>query len=188
MAYVAIPTRSSLSVAYPYNDINQVQANFNVIFDANGKIYNLPFPATQVPSADANTLDDYEELNWTPAITFGGGSTGATYSIQTGYYTKIGNIVIITGNLTLTSNGSSSGDAKISGLPFTSVNNDAGCCAVSIYASGVSYANQMIAKLAKNSTSIDLCEMTEAGVVTTLTEGNVGDSASFIINLAYRVA
>src|SRR5262245_1079228 len=29
----------------------------------------LPFPALQNSSADANTLDDYEEGTWTPTIT-----------------------------------------------------------------------------------------------------------------------
>jgi hypothetical protein len=36
---------------------------------ASGQTFSLngiTFPATQVPSADANTLDDYEEGTWTP--------------------------------------------------------------------------------------------------------------------------
>ncbi len=47
---------------------------------------NVAFPATQVASADANTLDDYEEGTWTPTIT----RTGGTYANQGGRYTKIG--------------------------------------------------------------------------------------------------
>lgn len=34
----------------------------------------LPFPVTQVPSTDPNTLDDYEEGTWTPTL-YGGGFT-----------------------------------------------------------------------------------------------------------------
>jgi hypothetical protein len=47
------------------------------------------FPATAVPSADANTLDDYEEGTWTPQV-WGMTEIGsaATYS---GTYTVIGN-------------------------------------------------------------------------------------------------
>ena len=79
----------------------------------------IAFPATQVASSDVNTLDDYEEGTFTPGITFGGGSTGITYSAQTGTYTKIGNKVFYFATITLSSKGSSAGVAKVTGLPFT---------------------------------------------------------------------
>jgi hypothetical protein len=41
----------------------------------------IQFPATQVSSADANTLDDYEEGTWTPTI--GGSSTNPTVTYST---------------------------------------------------------------------------------------------------------
>jgi hypothetical protein len=44
----------------------------------------IAFPATQSASAGANTLDDYEEGDWTPVLTFGGGTTGITYTVQLG--------------------------------------------------------------------------------------------------------
>jgi len=83
----------------------------------------IAFPATQVASADANTLDDYEEGTWTPVLNFGGATTGITYTYQTGYYTKIGRAVLITGTIVLSSKGSAVGTATITGLPFTSANN-----------------------------------------------------------------
>jgi len=79
----------------------------------------IAFPATAVPSADANTFDDYEEGTWTPAIEFGGSSTGITYGTQVGTYTKMGDEVTIHMATTLTSKGSSTGDAKVGGLPFS---------------------------------------------------------------------
>ena len=79
----------------------------------------ITFPATQSASSDANTLDDYEEGTWTPAITFGGGSTGIIYSTQLGFYTKIGNIVTVQFRVNLSSKGSSTGGVVLDGLPFT---------------------------------------------------------------------
>jgi hypothetical protein len=79
----------------------------------------IQFPATQVPSADPNVLDDYEEGTWTPGITFGGASVGMTFSIAEGTYTKIGNTVFVSGTLQLTAKGSSTGTMLITGLPFT---------------------------------------------------------------------
>jgi len=75
----------------------------------------IVFPATQNPSAGANTLDDYEEGTWTPTVT-----GNATYTTQSGQYTKIGNLVFIKGIMTISSIGTGSPQV-ISGLPFSSV-------------------------------------------------------------------
>jgi hypothetical protein len=62
----------------------------------------------------------YGEGNFTPAVNFGGATTGITYSTQSGVYRKIGNVVIASAAMTLTSKGSATGAATITGLPFTS--------------------------------------------------------------------
>ena len=83
----------------------------------------IKFPATQNASADANTLDDYEQGSFTPGVSFGGASVGVTYGgSNAGNYTKIGDRVIINGYLQVTNKGSSTGTALITGLPFTVTN------------------------------------------------------------------
>ena len=79
----------------------------------------ITFPATQVPSADANTLDDYEEGTWTPVVTPNTGSL--TSYVSNGYYVKVGRTVTITFGFTITNTGTSGGVANISGLPFTTL-------------------------------------------------------------------
>jgi hypothetical protein len=79
----------------------------------------VAFPATQVASSDANTLDDYEEGTFTPVIV---GTTSAgtgTYTVQNGFYTKIGNQVFIAITIRWTAH-TGTGNMKITGLPFTS--------------------------------------------------------------------
>ena len=73
----------------------------------------ITFPATQSASSDANTLDDYEEGTWTPSL---GGT--ATYSQQSGRYTKVGRIVTISFDIAIGTLGTGS-VGSISGLPFT---------------------------------------------------------------------
>lgn len=73
----------------------------------------IKFPATDNPSADVNTLDDYEEGTWTPSI---GGS--ATYTSQVGTYTKVGRQVTVSASLIINSLGTGSA-TTIQGLPFT---------------------------------------------------------------------
>jgi hypothetical protein len=93
---------------------------------ASGQVFALngvAFPATQVPSADANTLDDYEEGTWTPTIY---GSTGAgttTYSSDRwGRYVKIGGWVYVQFCVNWTTSTGATGNVVIGGLPFTTSN------------------------------------------------------------------
>lgn len=79
----------------------------------------LQFPATQIASAGANTLDDYEEGTWTPAVAFGGASVGVTYTTQVGHYIKIGQFVTLWARIVLSSKGTSTGTATVTGFPFT---------------------------------------------------------------------
>jgi hypothetical protein len=81
----------------------------------------ITFPATQVPSADANTLDDYEEGTWTPVIADAstGGNTG-TFTNAGSTYTKIGNTVTIWSYLSaINTSGMTSGSPfYVRNLPF----------------------------------------------------------------------
>lgn len=89
-----------------------------------GSSGNVAFPATQVPSADANTLDDYEEGTWTPTIQDDSRSDAEdqAYTAQVGIYTKIGRVVYIECELATSSLGTltTSENVVIAGLPFTS--------------------------------------------------------------------
>jgi hypothetical protein len=92
---------------------NTTDPGAGVLFVSSG----VRFPATQVASADANTLDDYEEGTWTPT---GNGVTFTTGT--TGWYTKVGNLVTLNFivNWPVTANGS---PAYITNLPFTTNTN-----------------------------------------------------------------
>lgn len=87
----------------------------------------LTFPATQVPSADPNTLDDYEEGTFTPAFYsqfIQDGDIVVTYTATTGKgrYIKIGKTVFFTIDLftyTVTVLGSTGSVLSVVGLPFT---------------------------------------------------------------------
>lgn len=83
----------------------------------------IKFPATQVASADANTLDDYEEGTWTPGVTFATpGNLSVAYSSQTGRYVKIGQMVYFTCLLQTSTftHTTASSFFQITGFPFTS--------------------------------------------------------------------
>jgi len=81
----------------------------------------ITFPATQSASTDANTLDDYEEGTWTPTVIGTSTAGTASYSSQTGKYTKVGNLVTIACNVTWNS-ATGTGAMLIAGFPFTTSN------------------------------------------------------------------
>ncbi|NBW19218.1 MAG: hypothetical protein EBR82_65710, partial [Caulobacteraceae bacterium] len=77
--------------------------------------FGITFPATQNPSSNANTLDDYERGSWTPTftnLTIGNGSVWGTY-------VKIGRQVTVNFGFNFGSTSSFSGGiTSITGLPF----------------------------------------------------------------------
>jgi len=75
---------------------------------------------TSITLSGGTALSNYVEGTWTPVLTFGGGTTGITYSTQRGQYIRIGNIVHYSYRLVLTSKGSSTGAATMTGLVVTS--------------------------------------------------------------------
>jgi hypothetical protein len=77
----------------------------------------VSFPATQSASSGANTLDDYEEGDWSPVISDGTNNATMHGSIG-GRYTKVGNKVTVTAYILVTSLGSVSGAIRVTGLPF----------------------------------------------------------------------
>jgi hypothetical protein len=79
----------------------------------------IKFPATQVASSDANTLDDYEEGTWTPVIGGNGGTSGQAYTLQSGRYIKIGLQVTVWFSALLSTLGTLTSTVEIQGLPFT---------------------------------------------------------------------
>jgi len=65
------------------------------------------------------TGDAAETSTWTPGLEFGGGNVGMTEANE-GWYRKEGSLIHAWGVLSLTTKGSSTGTATITGLPYTS--------------------------------------------------------------------
>jgi hypothetical protein len=148
----------------------------------------ITFPATAVPSADANTLDDYEEGTWTP--TFSASITApssVTYSNQQGRYTKIGRVVYVEFYLSITAYSGGSGTAKIGGLPFTAAGSpysgfyfqeNAGFSVTGTFYSMVIQVSAgattgVILKLSPNTSSqgVDIAQITTSGTAYVIVSG-----------------
>ena len=152
-----------------------------------GVTYNgtngIVFTATQTASADANTLDDYEEGTWTPVYTASTTNPTMEYNATFGRYTKIGRLVTCYFHLrtNTSSTGGGVGNLQLSGLPFTSANIDAnggkqsGCIAQATNFGVANFPNAILVQ--NNSTSCDLL-LTSTTVATT----NVDASTLTLVN------
>jgi len=74
----------------------------------------------------ANKLDDYEEGTFTPGILNGWGVTSPTYSQQTGFYTKIGNVCHVSFRIGLSGGSINGNRLTVQGFPFTAGSNTSG--------------------------------------------------------------
>jgi hypothetical protein len=148
----------------------------------------VKFPAADNPSADPNTLDDYQELNGNLGLTFGGGNTGMTLGAVPYRSVKIGSRVYLSFSFTLTAKGSSTGAAVLTGLPYTGVNSAAtggGC--LQTYTNMATLTNGCVLRVINNTTTV---AMSQPGATATasLTHANFTDTSTFNGSLFYEVA
>jgi hypothetical protein len=140
------------------------------------------------------TLNKYDEGTWTPAIAFSGNSVGVTYDANRyGHYTRIGNRCFFNCFFILTSKGSSTGQAQITGLPFTSaLTANGGYSAAALQANGLSGTNySMHCYVNQNSTTMDLYMMptnSNAGAGSVAGDTQVSNTAQFMISGSYVIA
>jgi hypothetical protein len=161
------------SPAVKLDVVGQVRASTGILFGTD--------------TAAANALDDYEEGTFNFGISFGGGSTGITYNHRTGTYTKIGRQVTVNGLIALTNKGSDTGDARITGLPFTIPNSVGNYSVPALWFFDISFANQYQAYGVINNTTIFLNEITEAGTYSPLTNANFANTSEIMVSFTYFV-
>jgi hypothetical protein len=144
----------------------------------------IAFPASQSSSSDANTLDDYEEGTWTPSLT-----GTATYTLQSGKYTKIGNFVWAEFRLKINVIGTSSGENQVQGLPFTGagspINSSGG---VSYWNSLAVSPNYLSLQVSNTATNVMVVGTTAAQASITNGIAIFGSGSEFIAAFGYYTA
>jgi hypothetical protein len=152
----------------------------------------LSFPATVAAQSGANVLDDYEEGTVTLAISDNNTSFTMASGFATGYYTRIGDRVYVNGYVKTTSiNSASSGDVKVSGLPFTSKSTNNSYSSVDVgYAAGLNItAGESIGGFVNiNSTLFYINVSDDAVGPTNMTAAEWSDNGEIVFAINYIVA
>jgi hypothetical protein len=149
----------------------------------------IGFPATQVANSGGNVLDDYEEGVFTGGFSFGGSSTGISYNRQVGIYTKIGDLVFVQGYVSLTSKGSQTGTAQITGLPFTSSSATNASSAGNMRVAQLSFANDTHLSLSLQSgeVALTLGDTASGAGATSMDNTNFADNTGIEFACTYTV-
>jgi hypothetical protein len=147
----------------------------------------IQFPATQVASSNANTLDDYEEGTWTITVTTGT-SGSVTASAKTGAYTKVGRLVTITGYIDFSSVSSPVGYLRLS-LPFTSGSGVSFESAASFMFNSIVSANvaDFIGTVNNNAATLDIY-LGNGSIVSSTSANQVQASTSIRFQASYMTA
>lgn len=119
------------------------------------------------------------QTTWIPGIAFGGGSTGITYTTQTGQYSQVGNVVYFQCNIVLSNKGSSTGVATITGLPVTtSASSSDNAVSINNCANITQSPNHVLsAEFASAGTSMNLVQTNISGTISNLSDTNFNNTS-----------
>lgn len=152
----------------------------------------VKFPATQVASSDANTLDDYEEGTWTPVIGGLTSESGQSYGAQEGHYLKVGRHVTLWCYVALAAKGTITGALVLKGLPFTVAPSPPSQYAplVCSYWNSLATSWVYIAGYAHHNSTFAYIQGNTSAAASTfgLTGSDVGNSSGFMFRLSYYAA
>jgi len=149
----------------------------------------ITFPATQVPSADANTLDDYEEGTFTVSFIGDSGTSLVTLTSNVCSYTKVGNSVFF--RISVDSSSALSGSTntlRISGLPFTMSSTQYVTASIWQYGGfSFSAANGVVQTRSQVGTNEMYLQLTNNGAGANITNAYFSGGLNFMMTGHYQV-
>jgi hypothetical protein len=118
----ATNSRVGVGTAGPTEKLDVVGGNIridngNLVIGTSGKGIDFSVTSEGSGTMTSELLADYEEGTWTPNVTPGSGSI-TTLGAVSGTYTKIGRIVVLNFDISITTNGTGGTYLGISDLPF----------------------------------------------------------------------
>lgn len=171
----------NLTPGVPLDVVGNIRSSTGILFGAD--------------TAAANLLDDYEENTFLPTVQDDNLSDGEgqTYSVQLGFYTKIGRVVHAHGRIVITSLGTltTSHSARLAGLPYQSVSTSGYFSSLICgRASGVSITagNSISGYAGASSTRVDLVKWSETTGFSALLLSELTAGGDLMFSITYITA
>jgi len=154
--------------------IDQTAATGQMYFmDSAGTIRNVACPV---------------DTTFTPGLTFGGGSTGMAFTTQLGAASLIGNLVFASGQIVLSAKGSSTGAARLTGLPYSYGATAHFYAPPTLYFVNITYGGVFQGLPVLGSNAIDLNQVSAAGTASNLNDTNFSNTSQIAFMAVYRRA
>jgi hypothetical protein len=127
--------------------------------------------------------------SWTPVIGGAGGTSGQTYTSQSGRYVRIGNLLVATFSVQLSAKGTITGNAQIQGLPVAALSPSG----QAIFLGFGNLANNFVSVVAEVTASSTAALLTGATAAATsnqtaLTTADIANTTLFRGVIVYLVA
>lgn len=136
-----------------------------------------------VAGATIATRSAYQVGNWTPVVSFGGGTTGITYALQVGKYVRQGRLVTVYCEVTLSNKGSSTGAASLGGLPFATAN---GATYELIVGAQITLTGQLLGFTASGGSALALYQLNSGAVGAQLAETEFANNSQINFSFSYQ--
>ena len=117
-----------------------------------------------------------------PVLSFGGGSTGITYTLQRCSYQRMGNFVMFTLTILLTSKGTSTGAAAFT-LPITTATGKFAASIINV--ANITFSGQLLCYC--DGASAYLFDSVSASAATAITDANFANNTNFSVSGCYLV-
>lgn len=142
---------------------------------------------SSAPGMTSELFNDYETGTWTPAVTpTGGGSV--SYNTQSGFYTKVGNVVTVNAWIGGSTLSSPLGDVSLTGFPFAVVSNNPRAnayLACNAITGGGGITGQLSGYLFNSTMFVNIINN---GSLSTLAASKLNTSFEFYISFSYLTA
>jgi hypothetical protein len=173
----------TISPAEKLDVVGKIKVSDNIVIGTSGK--GIDFSATP-GTGTSELLADYEEGTWTPVIAGSTTAGTATYAVQTGTYTKVGDLVHVQSFL-IWSGHTGTGNMLLTGLPFTSSTTFLNFTSASLSNWGVAITigNVPMAYIPTNATLIEFVQMVAGGASTIAVPMTA--AGGFVASASYKV-
>jgi hypothetical protein len=138
-------------------------------------------------SFGTDTMADYDVVDFTPGVTFGGGSTGIAYTTQEARAVKVGPKVHIWGRIVLSNKGSSTGAAAFTGMPYTCANTHkaTGGNAVNFTVGMSAITHPLVTKMSPGNTQFGFNMASGNNLTGAVTNSNFSNTSSVYFDFSY---
>ena len=143
-------------------------------------------------TAQANTLDDFEEGTWTAGISAASGSIALQSSFQTGLYTKIGDMVYVNLHMRVGALSGNSGTLAITGLPFATPNDTnyrfSGACAAHFGLQNLGAGDRLMPYLSSNSSQMNISNANGNSISSNSNSYMVANQSEMYLTMTYKTS